>query len=110
MKVQWYEAWVQTKALWQRTETMRVPRELDKIHAYLDMVCVRKVSQYMITNCLQFEMPGWVARLPTQVGYPAGGSLTADEWKAMSMVYCPVIVSSLFSDYVMSVIVFDRCL
>jgi hypothetical protein len=38
-------------------------------------------------------MPSWVARLPSQVGYPAGGSLTADEWKGLAMVYCPVIVS-----------------
>ena len=37
-------------------------------------------------------MPDWVARLPNQVGYPAGGSLTADEWKGLAMVYCPVIV------------------
>jgi hypothetical protein len=38
-------------------------------------------------------MPDWVARLPTQVGYPAGGSLTADEWKGLALVYCPLIVS-----------------
>jgi len=44
MKVQWYEAWAQTKALRQRTETMKVPRELDKIHAYLDVVCVQNAS------------------------------------------------------------------
>jgi hypothetical protein len=40
-------------------------------------------------------MPVWVARLPTQVGYPAGGSLTADEWKGLALVYCPVIVRSI---------------
>jgi hypothetical protein len=34
----------------------------------------------------------WVARLPHQVGYPAGGSLGADEWKGLAMVYCPVVV------------------
>lgn len=37
-------------------------------------------------------MPTWVARLPHQVGYPAGGSLAADEWKGLVMVYCPVVV------------------
>ncbi len=41
----------------------------------------------------QFEMPEWVARMPKEVGYPAGGSLTSDEWKALAMVYCPIIVS-----------------
>ena len=37
-------------------------------------------------------MPTWVAHLPHQVGYPAGGSLGADEWKGLVMVYCPVVV------------------
>ena len=40
-------------------------------------------------------MPAWVARLPHQVGYPAGGSLGADEWKGIAMVYCPIVVSSV---------------
>jgi hypothetical protein len=40
-------------------------------------------------------MPPWVARLPTQIGYPAGGSLTADEWKGLGLIYGPIIVSSL---------------
>lgn len=37
-------------------------------------------------------MPPWVARLPNQVGYPAGGNLTADEWKGMLLVFLPLIV------------------
>jgi hypothetical protein len=37
-------------------------------------------------------MPTWVPHLPSQVGYPAGGSLTADEWKGMALVYCPIVV------------------
>lgn len=40
-------------------------------------------------------MPGWVARLPTKIGYPAGGSLTADEWKCLGMVFGPAVVSTL---------------
>lgn len=42
-------------------------------------------------------MPSWIAHLPNQVGYPAGGLLAADEWKGMIMVYCPVIVSDEMS-------------
>lgn len=38
-------------------------------------------------------MPSWVGRLPGKVGYPAGGSLTADEYKALALVYLPVVVS-----------------
>jgi hypothetical protein len=29
----------------------------------------------------KFEAPLWAGRLPLQVGEPAGGSLTADEYK-----------------------------
>lgn len=38
-------------------------------------------------------MPSWVGRLPHDVGYPSGGSLTADEYKALGLVYLPIIVS-----------------
>ena len=38
-------------------------------------------------------MPSWVGRLPKKVGYPAGGSLTSDEWKAMLLAYGPIVVS-----------------
>ena len=37
-------------------------------------------------------MPSWVARLPSEVGAPAGGSLTSDEWKGLALVYCPIVV------------------
>ena len=40
-------------------------------------------------------MPSWVGRLPKQVGYPAGGSLSADEYKALFLVYLPLIVCFL---------------
>ena len=44
---------------------------------------------------LQFEMPYWVGRMPSNIGYPAGGSLSADEYKTLALVYLPVIVRSL---------------
>ncbi|KAG2063843.1 hypothetical protein BDR04DRAFT_945156, partial [Suillus decipiens] len=75
IKTQWFNAWVQTNVLRQRTA--KVERELDEIHGLLST----------------FEMPSWVARLPDQVGYPAGGSLTSDEWKGLALVFCPIVVS-----------------
>lgn len=78
IKSQWLNGWIDTKALRERTSTKKVPRELDQIHAYL----------------ASFEMPSWVARLPTQIGYPAGGSLSADEWKCLGLVYGPIVVST----------------
>ena len=38
-------------------------------------------------------MPYWVGRMPSSIGYPAGGSLSADEYKTLALVYLPIIVS-----------------
>lgn len=35
----------------------------------------------------EFEAPEWAGRLPVRVGEPAGGSLTADEYKLL--IICP---------------------
>jgi hypothetical protein len=52
-------------------------------------------------------MPPWVARLPTQIGYPAGGSLTADEWKALGLVFGPIVVRfQLFYEISILLVVF----
>ncbi|KAJ7669695.1 hypothetical protein B0H17DRAFT_949139, partial [Mycena rosella] len=60
VKTQWLDAWIKDPpALRKRTEINA--REIDQIHDYLKTM----------------EMPSWVARLPNQVGYPAGGNLTA---------------------------------
>ncbi|KZO98187.1 hypothetical protein CALVIDRAFT_479145, partial [Calocera viscosa TUFC12733] len=77
----WYYTWVQggkekVKLLREGTEA-GTQRELDEIHEVLRT----------------FEMPTWYARLPTKVGYPAGGSLTSDEWRALAVVYGPAVVS-----------------
>ncbi|KAG1875919.1 hypothetical protein C8R48DRAFT_669170 [Suillus tomentosus] len=74
IKTQWFNAWVQTNVLHQKTA--KVERELDEIHRLLST----------------FEMPSWVARLPDQVGYPAGGSLTSDEWKGLALIFCPIAI------------------
>ncbi|EMD32048.1 hypothetical protein CERSUDRAFT_77644 [Gelatoporia subvermispora B] len=83
IKAQWYDTWILTNTLRARTSTNKVPRELDQIHALLS----------------NFEMPQWVGRLPRDVGYPAGGSLTSDEWKAMALVYLPLIIPLVWEDW-----------
>ncbi|KAH9947414.1 hypothetical protein B0H21DRAFT_692092, partial [Amylocystis lapponica] len=83
VKTQWLDAWIHTKTLRERTPGKKVPRELDKIHEYLK----------------NFEIPRWAARLPHDVGYPAGGSLTADEWKGMAMNYCPAIIPLIWDEW-----------
>ena len=41
-------------------------------------------------------MPKWLGRMPSQIGYTAGGSLTADEYKTLALGYLPVIVRNLY--------------
>ncbi|KZT50088.1 hypothetical protein CALCODRAFT_488967 [Calocera cornea HHB12733] len=76
----WFHTWVQggkdkVKLLREGTEAGN-KRELDVIHQALST----------------FEMPTSFARLPTKVGYPAGGSLTSDEWRALAVVYGPAVI------------------
>ncbi|KAL5482971.1 hypothetical protein ACEPAI_9566 [Sanghuangporus weigelae] len=80
-KSQWLDSWICKNVLRERTRLKR--RELDQIHAYLSM----------------FETPSWVGRLPHQVGYPAGGSLSTDEYKALVLVYCPIIIPLLWREW-----------
>ncbi|EIW53620.1 uncharacterized protein TRAVEDRAFT_52738 [Trametes versicolor FP-101664 SS1] len=64
VKTQWYSRWIKPNVL--RADTKGgTKRELAMMHAFLDT----------------FEVPGWVGRLPLRVGEPAGGSLSADEYK-----------------------------
>ncbi|KAJ7824386.1 hypothetical protein B0H14DRAFT_3728705 [Mycena olivaceomarginata] len=62
-KTQWYTVWIKSGSL--RADTASFHRELHTIHEFLET----------------FESPLWAGRLPLRVGEPAGGSLTADEYK-----------------------------
>ncbi|KAI0826965.1 hypothetical protein BC628DRAFT_1502389 [Trametes gibbosa] len=64
VKTQWYTRWIKPGVLRADTKAGN-KRELTMMHAFLDT----------------FEVPGWVGRLPLRVGEPAGGSLSADEYK-----------------------------
>ncbi|KAG1861529.1 hypothetical protein DFJ58DRAFT_839673 [Suillus subalutaceus] len=80
IKTQWFNAWVQTNVLRQRR-----PR--------LNVNSTKFIDSYLRANIYcQFEIPSWVTRLPDQVGYPAGGSLTSDEWKGLALVFCPITI------------------
>jgi len=38
IKTQWLDSWIHGNVLHQRTSTLKVPRELDQIHSYLEKV------------------------------------------------------------------------
>ncbi|TBU44114.1 hypothetical protein BD309DRAFT_815173, partial [Dichomitus squalens] len=73
VKHQWYSRWIKGGTL--RADTKGgTKRELSVLHRFLDT----------------FEAPEWVGRLPLRVGEPAGGSLTADEYKLV--ITCPGMI------------------
>ncbi|EJD38133.1 hypothetical protein AURDEDRAFT_172768 [Auricularia subglabra TFB-10046 SS5] len=76
----WYETWIKgRKALRAGTEAGTL-RELDFIHKLLST----------------FEAAPWVGRLPKLVGEPAGGSLSADEWKHLGTTFGPLVLPPLW--------------
>ncbi|OSD07052.1 hypothetical protein PYCCODRAFT_1359395 [Trametes coccinea BRFM310] len=64
VKTQWYGRWIKPGVLRAETKAGN-KRELSVMHTFLET----------------FEVAPWVGRLPLRVGEPAGGSLTADEYR-----------------------------
>jgi hypothetical protein len=93
VKTLWYNKWIQTSALCKSTD--KRARELDIIHKFLATVriCLVLVSLPSLTQN-QFKVPLWAGQLPSRVGEPAGGSLTADEYKLAVTYAWPIIVST----------------
>ncbi|KAI6015498.1 hypothetical protein BKA83DRAFT_4061063, partial [Pisolithus microcarpus] len=70
VKTHFYNIWVQSKIL-------RPNYELTTLHNMLS----------------DFIIPSSCGKLPTDIGIPAGGSLTADQWLLLATVYGPIVVS-----------------
>lgn len=49
------------------------------------------------TDMNQLDLPARLGRLPSLIGEPAGGSLTADQWLVFVLVVAPLAVSSFVS-------------
>ena len=87
-----YHIWVQEKIL-------HPTKELRMLHQILKEVSLSDYTTPLPTHSmvLQFTMPSYLGRLPTLVGIPAGGSLTADQWMLMATVIGPIAVSTCYS-------------
>ncbi|TDL13709.1 hypothetical protein BD410DRAFT_734964 [Rickenella mellea] len=81
VKNQWYGQWILQGAL--RKATTTHGRELDVIHQFLE----------------SFESPLWAGKLPLRVGEPAGGSLSADEYKLAAITVLPIIIPIVWDMY-----------
>lgn len=87
VKTHFYNIWVQGKIL-------RANHELDVFHdmladVRLDLMCMSNTNNQSNS---QFIVPGSCGKLPTDIGMPSGGSLTADQWLLLATVYGPIIV------------------
>lgn len=76
VKTHFYGIWIQGKIL-------RPNHELATLH---DMLA-------------DFVVPGSCGKLPTDIGVPAGGSLTADQWLLLATVYGPIVVPQIWNVY-----------
>ncbi|KAJ7361702.1 hypothetical protein DFH08DRAFT_911337 [Mycena albidolilacea] len=74
------------KTQWYTRNTAKFYRELQFIHDFLE----------------RFEAPKWAGKLPLRVGEPAGGSLTADEYKlavtGLWAVVIPIVWERFFKE------------
>ncbi|KAJ2929408.1 hypothetical protein H1R20_g7676, partial [Candolleomyces eurysporus] len=74
VKTHFYHIWVQGKILCPT-------KELRMLHGILA------------------DMPSYLGRLPSLVGIPAGGSLTADQWMLMATVIAPIAIPKIWHTY-----------
>ncbi|KIN93403.1 hypothetical protein M404DRAFT_171305 [Pisolithus tinctorius Marx 270] len=79
MKTHFYHIWVQGKIL-------RPNHELGMLHSML----------------ADFIIPGSCGKLPTDIGTPTSGSLTADQWLLLATVYGPIIIPQIWSTFLPS--------
>ncbi|GBE78040.1 hypothetical protein SCP_0109220 [Sparassis crispa] len=66
--------------IWVQKDILRENHELRILHEMLQ----------------DFSLPNWTGRLPTDIGMPAGGSLTADQWKLLVITQAPIIIPQLW--------------
>ncbi|VDB94096.1 unnamed protein product [Peniophora sp. CBMAI 1063] len=76
VKTHFYHIWVQLKVL-------RKTKELRRFHDILS----------------QMQIPGYLGRLPSLMGIPAGGSLTADQWLIAALIVLPIALPQIWDEY-----------
>ncbi|KAJ7156359.1 hypothetical protein C8R46DRAFT_1115786 [Mycena filopes] len=76
VKTHFYHIWVQLNVL-------RKTKELRSLHAILS----------------KLKLPAHLGRLPSLIGEPAGGSLTADQWLNFATVVASLAIPQLWQEY-----------
>lgn len=111
VKTQWYEVWIKQERALRETTEGGTKRELHDVHSLLWTVSGHLYSSWMFWGLIFFgdkaEFPAWLGRIPSQIGIPAGGSLSADEWKTLALVFGPLAVWNQFVTNVLASIESD---
>ncbi|VDB84878.1 unnamed protein product [Peniophora sp. CBMAI 1063] len=76
VKTHFYHIWVKLKVL-------RKKKELRRFHSIL----------------AQLSIPSYLGRVPSLMGEPAGGSLTADQWLIAATLVCPFAIPQIWDEY-----------
>ncbi|GBE87456.1 hypothetical protein SCP_1101320 [Sparassis crispa] len=84
VKTQWYAVWIQGSGSALQSSTEKTPRELNVIHRFLEM----------------FESPSWAGQLPARIGEPAGGSLTADEYRSALIGPLAIVIPIVWEAFI----------
>ncbi|KAI0093118.1 hypothetical protein BDY19DRAFT_902918 [Irpex rosettiformis] len=67
-------------------------------HIWVQMKILREKHELKVFHDLlrDFSLPTSAGKLPKDIGIPAGGSLTADQWKLLAIFHGPVIIPQLW--------------
>ena len=93
VKVFWLSGQIHSNALRKRTRGSAT-RQLDYFNLWIKFVrsTIFLFFSKLTTVHSSLKCLPWMGRLPTKVGYSAGGSLTAIEYKALILAFLPIAV------------------
>ncbi|KAI0676009.1 hypothetical protein C8Q78DRAFT_1150337 [Trametes maxima] len=67
-------------------------------HIWVQMGILRENHELRVLHDMlrDFSVPSSAGKLPKDIGTPAGGSLTADQWRLLALVHGPVLIPQLW--------------
>ncbi|KIM52664.1 hypothetical protein SCLCIDRAFT_11799 [Scleroderma citrinum Foug A] len=85
------------------SKSQRTRQKVSSRHTFTQSKILRPNHELtMFHNMLaDFITPGTCGKLPTDIGTPAGGSLSADQWLLLATVYGPIIVPQIWGAYLL---------
>ncbi|KAJ7739013.1 hypothetical protein B0H16DRAFT_1729688 [Mycena metata] len=71
-------------------------------HIWVQLNVLRKTKELRTLHALlaKLKLPAHLGRLPSLIGEPAGGSLTAEQWLVFAKIVAPLIIPQLWAEYI----------